>query len=287
MYWYVRCVINKTISRILSAYYRGPDHPLKLRLWRYMRRWSGYPPLTIAFGDGCWITIDERDWLQSSIFTSGAYEPEVWEALAQYATGDEVVWDVGANVGSFVLTAVRDSRVRSVCAFEPDPLTLKTLTANLALNGNPAIVYPLALSDAPERRVLIHGPASNMGMSTLSPTSSTGMSEHVSDQRTELPTFDVNCRTTDELITEGSAEAPSLMKVDVEGWEYHVFNGAQQLLRSNRLKAIAFEGGCDTTGRLTDDRLEDSLSRFGYCISHIRRPDGEIRGVENYLAVKQ
>jgi FkbM family methyltransferase len=283
----VRCVINKPISRILSAYYRGPDHPLKLRLWRYMRQWSGYSPLTIPYADGCWITIDERDWLQSAIFTSGAYEPEVWDALAHYATGDEVVWDVGANVGSFALKAARDSRVRSVYAFEPDPLTLKTLTANLALNGNPAIVYPLALSDTPDRRQLIHGPASNTGMSTLSPTSSTGMTQHVSDERTQLPTFDVSCRTADELIAEGSAEPPSLMKVDVEGWEYHVFNGAQQLLQSQRLRAIAFEGGSDTTGRLTDDRVEDSLSRYGYCISHIRRPDGELRGVENYLAVKQ
>ncbi len=281
------CVINKAISRILSAYYRGPDHPLKLRLWRYMRQWSGYAPLTIAYGDGCWITIDERDWLQSAIFTSGAYEPEVWAALAQYATADEVVWDVGANVGSFVLKAARDGRVRSVYAFEPDPLNLKALTANLALNGNPAIIYPLALSDARERRVLIHGPASNLGMSTLSPTASTGMTDHMADLRSELPTFDVNCRTADELIAEGSTGAPTLMKVDVEGWEYHVFNGAQQLLRSNRLKAIAFEGGCDAVGRLADDRLEDSLTRFGYCISHIRRPDGEIRGVENYLAVKQ
>jgi FkbM family methyltransferase len=283
----VRFVIGKTTSRILAAYYRGPDHPLKLRLWRYMRQLCGYRPLTLAYGDGCWITIDERDWLQSSIFTSGAYEPEVWGALAHYASRDEIVWDVGAHIGSFVLRAAQDRRVRSVCAFEPDPLTLKTLTANLALNGNPAIVYPLALSDTTERRTLIHGPNSNAGMSTLNPTANTGMIDHLSDHRDELPTFDVHCRPADELIAEGQIQAPTLMKIDVEGWEYQVFNGAQQLLRSNRLKAITFEASCDATGGLTDDRLKALLSSHGYSVSRIHRPEGGIRGVENYLAVPQ
>ena len=287
MYWCVRCVIGKTASRFLAAYYRGPDHPLKLRLWRYLRRLCGYGPLTLAYGDGCWIAIDERDWLQSAILSAGAYEPEVWAALADYASADEVVWDVGAYIGSFVLKAAQDQRVKSVCAFEPDPLTFKTLTANLQLNDNPAIVYPLALSDTTERRTLIHGPSSNTGMSTLHPSASTGMTDHISSPHHELPTFAVECRTADELIDEGEIPVPTLMKVDVEGWEYQVFNGARQLLQSSRLKAIAFEAGCDPAGKLADDRLARLLSGYGYAIKRIHRPEGEIRGVENYLAVHQ
>jgi FkbM family methyltransferase len=281
----VACVIGKTVSRILTAYYRGPDHPMKLRLWRYMRQASGYPPLTIAYGRGGWITIDERDWLQSSIFTRGTYEPEVWEALAQHAAADEVVWDVGANIGSFALQVVRDSRVTTVCAFEPDPLTLQTLSTNLELNGNPARLYPLALSDATERKALIHGPTTNSGMSTLSPTEHTGMTTHVSHPGHPLPAFEVACRTTDDLIARGEVPAPTLMKIDVEGWEYRVLNGAQELLRSARLKAIVFEAGRDATGQLADDRLGRLLLQSGYSLSHIRRPERELRGVENYLAV--
>jgi FkbM family methyltransferase len=258
---------------------------MKLRLWRYIRQLSGYPPLTIAYGRGGWISVDERDWLQSAILSSGSYEPEVWATLAHHATCDEVVWDVGAHIGSFVLETTQDSRVRSVCAFEPDPVTLETLHRNLALNGHPARVYPLALSDTAEWRPLMHGPATNTGMSTLSPTSNTGMTEHVS-RRAELPMFEVLCRTADELIAEGSAPAPTLMKIDVEGWEYQVVNGAQHLLRSNGLKAIVIEAGCDPSGRLLDDRLETLLHHHGYALSRIQRPDGQIRGVENYLAVR-
>jgi len=113
------------------------------------------------------------------------------------------------------------------------------------------------------------------------------MTDHISSSHDELPTFAVECRTADELIAEGEVPNPTLMKVDVEGWEYQVFNGARQLLQSSRLKAIAFEAGCDPAGKLADDRLARLLSGYGYAIKRIHRPEGEIRGVENYLAVHQ
>jgi FkbM family methyltransferase len=278
-------VIGKTISRILTTYYRGPGHPMKLRLWRYLRQASQYSPLTVAYGNGAWISIDERDWLQSSIFAFGAYEPEVWAALARHAMRDEVVWDVGANIGSFALTAAQDRRVKTVCAFEPDPLTLEVLERNLGLNGNPAVVYPLALSDSCERKTLIHGPRTNSGMSTFSPTVDTGMTRHVAAADQQLPRFEVECRTADALIAQGDVPAPTLMKIDVEGWEYQVLTGAHTLLGSTRLRALAFEASSDAAGGLHDERLERLLTTYGYSISHIQRPDGHSRAVENYLAV--
>jgi FkbM family methyltransferase len=281
MYWCALFVIGKALSRVLIAYYRGPDHPMKLRLWRYLRQLLAYRPLTVSYGNGTWISVDERDWLQSAILSRGLYEGEVWEAMAGYADTDEVVWDVGAHIGSFVLKATQDHRVKAVCAFEPDPVTLNALRQNLALNGNPATVYPVALSDAPQRRRLIHGPATNTGMSTLAPTHSTGMTDHME----RLSTFEVACRTADELIQTGDAPAPTLMKIDVEGWEYRVLQGCKRLLQSSRLKAIAFEAGCDRSYALEDHRLEEFLTHNGYSISHIQRPTGERRGVENYLAV--
>lgn len=261
---------------------------MKLRLWHWTRRLLGYAPLTLSYGDSGWITVDERDWLQLSIFSTGAYEPEVWEALARFATMGDVVWDVGACIGSFTLKAAQDRRVRTVCAFEPDPLTLTALRRNLALNGDPATVYPFALSDTTEPKELIHGPSLNSGMSTLTPTSGTGMSQHVlASSRVALPRFEIACRTADELIQEGEAPQPTLMKIDVEGWEYHVLNGAKQLLASSSMKAIVFEAASDPTARLADERLQQLLNRFDYEVRHVSRPGGELRGVENYLAVRR
>jgi FkbM family methyltransferase len=277
----VQSAIGKRLSRILVAYYRAPDHPMKVRLWRYVRRALGYRPLTLPYGQTGWMTIDERDWVQLSILSRGTYEPEVWEAVVSRATGDEVVWDVGAHIGTFALRAAQDARIRSVCAFEPDPLTLNVLSRNLALSRSRATVHAVALSDCNERRTFVHGPATNTGMSTLGPTGSTGMTDHV-----PLATFEVSCRTADDVIANAEAPTPSLMKIDVEGWEYHVLNGAQQLLRSPTLKAIAFEAASDIQCDIEDARLKDLLSRNSYRVEHIPRREGERRGVENYLAAR-
>jgi FkbM family methyltransferase len=285
MFCFARSVIGKTLSRMLASYYRGPNHPMKLRVWRHLRQLLRYAPLTVPYGQGGWITVDEREWLQSRIFAEGAYEPEVWQALAQHASSAEVVWDVGAYVGSFALLAAQDPRVACVCAFEPDPLTLTTLGTNLALNGNPVRVYPLALSDSSETKTLVRGPAVNTGMSTLCPSANTGILEHASTQ--QLPTFDVICRTADELVAHGAAPAPTLMKIDVEGWEYRVLSGARRIIQSPQVRAMVFETSCDESGAILDNRLERLLSSSGFAISHISRPGGELRDVENYLGVRK
>src|SRR5262249_54171691 len=96
---------------------------------------------------------------------------------------------------------------------------------------------------------------------------------------------EVACHTADELIQTGRAPAPTLMKIDVEGWELHVLNGARQLLGSARLKAIVIEAASDPTGTLIDARVADLLRDHGYRTTRIHRPEGQVRGVENYLAV--
>ena len=259
---------------------------MKLRLWRHVRELVGYAPLTLAFGEGGWIAIDERDWLQSFVLANGAYEPEVWTALARYAQADEVVWDVGAYIGTFALTAAQDPRVAHVCAFEPDPRTLETLRTNLALNTRAIRLYPFALSDTTETRMLISGPAANAGMSTFGPSQSTGMRDHLSNPSEHLPTFDVACRTADELVASGAAPAPTLIKLDVEGWEYPVLNGARGILESTRLKAVVLETGCDAEGGILDGRVRQILTEYGFTLGRISRPSGDLLGVENYLAVR-
>jgi FkbM family methyltransferase len=283
----VRFVIGKTLSRLLTAYYRAPDHPMKLRVWRYIRELSRYAPLTVEYGHGRWITLDERDWLQSRILSGGAYEPEVWAALAGCASGDEVVWDVGAHIGSFTLTATQDSRVRLVCAFEPDPANLRSLHRNLALNRTSTRVFPFALSDAPGQGRLIHGPPDNSGMSTFTPSASTGMTQHTRPGARGLAVYAVQCQTADALIAQDAAPVPTLMKIDVEGWEYHVLCGARGLLASRRLKALVIESAADRRGHLEDTRLEELLQQFDYSLSRIERPTGELLGVENYVAVRR
>src|SRR5438128_6845436 len=126
--------IGPGFSHILRAYYCGPDHALRLRMWSWLRKLQQHRRLTIRYCGNGWLAVDERDLVQRYVLHSGFYEPEVWERLFAFAVDSEVVWDVGAHVGTFTLRSLLDPRVRVVHAFEPDPVTFEVLEWNTRLN---------------------------------------------------------------------------------------------------------------------------------------------------------
>jgi hypothetical protein len=74
------------------------------------------------------------------------------------------------------------------------------------------------------------------------------------------------------------------MKLDVEGWERKVLEGATQLLAIKPPKAIVFEGDSDAKGNMQDPEIMKLLEGFGYAVKRVRRPEGVIFHRENYIA---
>jgi FkbM family methyltransferase len=264
-------VLGKMASAALVRYYRSPGFPAKLRIWGWMRRWTGYARLRVQCGTNGWITLDERDLLQRYILGEGAYEPEVWESLASAARGNDVFWDIGAHVGSISVHALGDERIRAVLAFEPDPRQFELLRLHLTLNVGRGTAFAFALSDRRERRPMRRGPGANMGLSSL--TAGAGGE-----------TFEVDCRTADELVFGEGLPAPTLVKIDVEGWESHVLDGFKRILSEKPPRAIVFEADALESGEPADHSIAASLDRLGYGVRHLRRRSGIIEVRENYLA---
>lgn len=264
---------GKHLSKALANYYNGPDHPMKMRIWSWLRRHAVTGRLTIPYCAAGWITVDEADLIQREVLTRGTYEPEVWSQLATFAMRDEVVWDVGANVGTVTIQASLDTRVRVVHGFEPDPRTREVLLANIALNlREKCQIHAFALSDREAERTMVSGPAANRGLSTLA-DGRTGML-HV-----------VRCTTADDLIFDKGVPPPTLMKIDVEGWEQMVLAGSPRLLAECPPKAIVFEALAEDTGDMKELDIVALLARHHYRINHIARPSGIIDERENYLAI--
>ncbi len=268
--------VGKMLSRLLMSYYRGPDHPMKLRLWGWFRRVTGAPRLTIPYADGGWIIVDDRCLVQWHVLRAGFAETEVWEALAASFDRDEIFWDIGAHIGVFTIRALLDHRIGQIHAFEPDPLNRERLGENVALNpgSDRCTIHPHALGSRAQRVKLFHGPATNTGLSSLR-------------YPVGAETFKVECETADRLVFLKGLLPPTLMKVDTEGWESHVFQGAQRLLSERPPKAIVFEAECDDSGNVLDPTLIDMIRGFDYETRRIQRPSGEINRRENFLAVRR
>jgi FkbM family methyltransferase len=260
-------------SRVKSPYFRG-----KARLFHWFRRLTGTPRLIIPYGNG-WISVDdEGDALERFVWLHGIHESEVWQKFASIAEHNEVFWDVGANIGTVAIQALLDSRVKEVHCFEPNPTIANILRVNLQLNGTKFTVYQVALGDS-TGNVSLH-----LGANYQSDISSLDIDRGFGDLR-------VTCTTIDQIVEAGAA-SPTMLKVDVEGWEEQVLIGASQLLKNAPPKIIIFEAECDTSAHILNQNLSILLENSGYCIEWIRRKSGKLhqyegRFVENYLAVRE
>lgn len=152
---------------------------------------------------------------------------------------DAVLWDVGANVGVFGLyaAALRGCRV---LAFEPSAANFFVLTRNIQLNdlSKRATAYCVALSGASGLGTLnLDSPALGAAMSQF------GSAGDASRYATggEASTHGMLGFTIDDFIRWFSPEFPTHIKLDVDGLEWPILQGATTTLRDPRLRSILVE----------------------------------------------
>lgn len=168
----------------------------------------------------------------------------------------DVFYDVGANVGYFtMLAASRLAAEGLVVAFEPNPIAREQLRCNLRANQlTNVIVKSEALGSRSSSGVLTQ-PDDHTDHSTL------GELDRVECQQQ----FTVEVRALDDMVQEVGA-APTVIKMDVEGWEYEVIRGASQLLSSSSPPLIIAEMNEAITGRIAKDvnAWVQVLEGYGY-----------------------
>lgn len=135
---------------------------------------------------------------------------------------DSVVLDIGANIG--VMTRIFSARAGHVHAFEPSPRALSLLKENAPAN---CTIHPVALG-------------SEEGTVHFAELEALDMS-HVA-----LEGIEVRMQTVDSLGLE-----PDFIKIDVEGYEPHVLQGATETLKRGPI--IMFEA-------LSEPAFEESAS---------------------------
>jgi len=148
---------------------------------------------------------------------AGTFEPDEVSLLTRHLESADVFIDVGANIGYFTLLA--RSMGKHVVAIEPLPLNLRLLYANLNANGwiEGVEVYPVGLSDRPGLRSL-YGSKTD---ASLVPGWS-GASEAF--QQT------IPVTTLDTILGDRFVDRRVVIKMDIEGHEFHALLGASDIL---------------------------------------------------------
>lgn len=141
---------------------------------------------------------------------------------------DDVLFDVGANVGFYTLLAAK-SGVRRVYAFEPNPLTYAALVQNVFVNRLESVVVPLNLAVADNSGLVTFG-MSSLDVGTVGNEIGHGTYE------LSLPAFSL-----DAFVRMPGIDSPSHLKIDVDGLEAAILKGADTLLGNPALKSLLLE----------------------------------------------
>lgn len=199
-------------------------------------------------------------------------EPETLEWIDAFDPGD-VFWDIGANVGLYALYAAQAGIAARVLAFEPSPWNIAMLADHARLNGFSSVVgvYPLALSDTtgPGTLFMRHVTPSSAGSSFAEPVGEFGETFAPAHEQAAMGV------RADDLVAWG-LPTPNRIKIDVDGAEERVLDGARETLRADALKSVSIE--LDASRDDLIERVTRRMSEAGLALVAKRHAEGFATG---------
>jgi len=155
----------------------------------------------------------------------GLHEFQDMAYILHVITPNDLFIDVGANVGSYTILACAARGARGYC-FEPIPATYQKLLENLQINNLSARVKPFNIGISDKECDLLFTSDKNT------------MNHVIANEEKSSNAINVHVSTLDQVLAD---ESPTVLKIDVEGFETKVINGAIHTLENRSLHSIIME----------------------------------------------
>lgn len=189
-----------------------------------------------------------RAWLAFRIWRKDRhFEPEYWQ-IPTFCDRHHIAVDIGSNEGEFAFFMARFAK--TVVAFEPNADLVGRLRLRVPRNVQ---IYEVALSRAAGVTEFRYSPH-NSGVATIEMNNTLSMIE----DRQSILTRSVETRTLDSYALKGV----SFIKIDVEGHEEAVIEGAVETLRRERPVLLVESEDRHNPG--APARLRSRLEALGY-----------------------
>jgi FkbM family methyltransferase len=212
------------------------------------------------------MRIDPKDWMDRAFYL-GFYEQHLVHLIAATVRPGDVCIDVGAQKGFMTLHLAKAVGPGGrVIAFEPDPRAMEALTSNVQRNAFEQVrLYSCALGDceASCRFALSH----QLGWSSRFPNDLA--------KPAVATTISVRTRRLDDIIAEAGlvpeTHRISFIKIDAEGSEPLVLQGAQETLKRFRPTVhIEVNKPSLCAGGFSADSIETLLCPLDYQLLAVR-----------------
>ena len=223
---------------------------LNVKKRRYMELAKRAEPVAYTLPTGLTFSLYPTGQIAELLYTMN-FEFDLLSLVDSFLKPGMNVIDVGANCGVYsVIAGKKIGEEGSIWAFEPAKDSVERLRANLSLNELPPfVVEQIALSDTTDEFLHLVNEANNGdGYRYLTQDTSTRVRLSESEK--------VPVTTLDAYAKKENIKNVSFLKVDVEGGEFGVFNGAHDVLSTNTNLVILFESapiGLNRAGHSQDE----------------------------------
>ena len=240
-------------SRFISRHSLTRDHQLAAWLrfirWQIGSRFLNYP-LIIPWVGQTKLIIERGMVGATGNLYCGLHEFEDMGFVLHFLRPDDLFLDIGANVGTYTVLAAGVTG-SSVISFEPIPTSHARLLSNLRVNSLNSRVVALNIGLGAESGCLDF----SADLDSENHVLQTGM-------QIEGEITKVNVESLDNVL---GGRMPTMIKIDVEGFETEVIRGGSFTLNSPSLKAVLIElNGSGQRYGFSEKAIHDSFIDRGF-----------------------
>ena len=205
--------------------------------------------------DGFYLYLNTSNREHLHMFLYGQHdERHEVKIMKKLIKKEDVIWDIGSNIGFYTLLFSKLAKKGKVISFEPALKTYEILLKQISVNGADNIVpNNFALGDKKGDQELYYEDAA-LAQGTASFFEMSG-SQH---EKVQVETIDTLNKTV----------LPDIIKLDVEGYEEQVFLGGAIFFKENSPVIMVELKFFDKDTR---KRVEGIIEEFGYSIYAIRK----------------
>lgn len=227
---------------------------------RHSKRFSGlFQNACLELAPSVFIDLLETDISHQMIAFTGFYELPVSCEILKLAKDGGLMVDVGANYGYYSCLWASGHPNNQVLAFEASPSNASALSSNLSSNKfeSQVQVRELAVGKETGKLQFDLGPAEQSGWGGICLEESQN-------------SFEVSVVSLDDLFKHQSKDI-DVLKIDTEGADTWVIEGALNLLKDNRISHIFFEENKTRMAQLgiKSGIAQKILSECGYLVEKI------------------
>jgi FkbM family methyltransferase len=233
--------------------------------------------LVIGRSDGFIMAFPAEEWrLPAYQILAGPLEPGLVKAMKAAIHEGMTVVDIGANVGTYTLLALRAIGVSGkVYTYEPTPRTFAILKDNVQINGfletGRIILRQKAVTDGSSAKSRFFIWRDSLSHNSLYPE------QEASSEQVEV--IEVDSVSLDEDL--GRAQKVDVVKIDAEGAEPAILRGMRAIISNNPSITIFIEFAPIhlTRANLPLGPYLEEIRGYGFEILAVDEPTGELKPI--------